>query len=169
MKFLKCCKNTQPNTHTNTAHVTPQHKYTCYRCDYTMNLLLVSTLARIKAGKAGSRQDWRSHYFGGKLHPSNMFVHRWSWQNGGLIHFIKWSNLFPWHHHESYFATLTHLKKNQSWKEMNRSYSWAPAWRYRRDPHDWCPFPHHYSNSHGCNWLNWAIDFIIAASLHPTN
>lgn len=43
------------------------------------------------------------------------------------------------------------------------------AWRYRRDPHDWCPFPHHYSNSHGCNWLNWAIDFILAASFHPTN
>lgn len=43
------------------------------------------------------------------------------------------------------------------------------ARRYKRDPHDWCPFPHYYSNSHGCNRLNWAIDFTLAASFTPKN
>lgn len=65
---------------------------------------------------------------GGELHPGIMFVHWWSWQNGGLIHFKKWRNLFPWRHHVRYFVTLTHRKKKiQSWKEMNQSFSWAPG------------------------------------------
>lgn len=109
---------------------------------------------------------------GGKLHHGIMFVHWWSWQNGGLIHFKKWRNLFPWRHYVRYFVTLTHGGKKKKFK-VGRKWIEASvglqAWRYRRDPHDWCPFPHHYSNSHGCNWLNWAIDFILAASFHPTN
>lgn len=50
---------------------------------------------------------------GGKLHPGIMFVHWWSWQNGGLIHFKKWRNLFPWHHYVRYFVTLTHGEKKK--------------------------------------------------------
>lgn len=98
----------------------------------------------------------------GKLQPSVMFV---LWQNRGFIHFTKWKDLLPPHHHVSLWnpqSTFFLIKAVRKWI---RASVVIQAWGYKRDPHDHCPFPHHYSNSHGCNGLNRAIDFSHAPSL----
>lgn len=106
----------------------------------------------------------------GKLQLSVMFVLWQTWQNGGFIRFTKRKDLFSRHHHVRVFEILRVLLFffliKAGWKWIGASVV-IQAWRYKRDPHDHCPFPHHYSNSHGCNRLNWAIDFSHAPSLSP--
>lgn len=73
----------------------------------------------------------------GKLQPSVMFVLRRTWQNGGLIRFNekekkkKQADPFPRHHHVRLFEILRVLFFpfffNQSWEEMNRSFSCDPS------------------------------------------
>lgn len=133
--------------------------------------LLVNTLHGIKEAMDGKTEGWRFLFVEDKWRPSFMFV---LWQNRGLFCFPrkKWTNLSSHHHHVRVFEILWVLFFFFFLIRAWRKWIWASvaiqAWRCKWDPHDHCPFPHHYRYSHGCNKLNWAIDFSHASLLSPT-
>lgn len=163
-QFINWCENTHGHKHS--------QRHMC-KHTHTLSHLCVNTHTDVmgipwthcllthylgsKRQQLGGEKTRRAIICWEKLHAGVMFV---LWQNGGLVHFTKLRDL------SSSSLSCESLWNPQSMVLIKARREWIRAsvviraWRYERDPHDHCPFPHHYSNSHGCNRLNWAHWFL---------